>query len=172
VQKTQVQLDRDELLILNNALNEVANGIGIGDSEFSTRLGFERDEVAALLARVGQVVDSMPQSRAVRFEQDSPRGTQARLRLGGVVTCRGRKDSPEAERLSLSDAYIAMYYFVDAYWRRGGRADGNVALLTHGLQPSADPTDDAALQTADPAFWSDWLAAVERARADGLPKNS
>lgn len=86
------------------------------------------------------------------------------------MTSRDSADHPETDALSLTDAYIAMYYFVDAYWRRGGCTDGNVTLLTHALQPAPDVADEAVLQTTDPAFWSDWLAAVERARAEGLSK--
>ena len=71
--------------------------------------------------------------------------------------------------LSNRDAYLAMFYFVDAYWQRGGRGDGSVTLLRHDLGPMADPDNENALMTTDPAFWTDWLAAVESARSRGLP---
>jgi len=74
------------------------------------------------------------------------------------------------DQISLRDAYIAMYRFVDEYWKRGGRRDGSVTLLRHALGPAADPHDETALQTSDPASWSDWLAAVRAARAKGLPE--
>lgn len=74
------------------------------------------------------------------------------------------------DEISVKDAYIAMYHFVDAYWKRGGRRDGSVSLLRHAIGPSADPRDEAVLETADPASWGDWLAAVETARAKGLPQ--
>jgi hypothetical protein len=73
------------------------------------------------------------------------------------------------DRLSIRDAYLAMFYFVDAYWQRGGRGDGSVTLLCHDLGPMADPDNESALITTDPAFWTDWLAAVELARSSGLP---
>ena len=47
-----VTLTPDEILMLNQALNEVANGIQISDAEFETRIGFARGEVRDLLAKV------------------------------------------------------------------------------------------------------------------------
>ena len=41
-----VRLSKDEVIILNNALNEICNGIAI--SEFHTRIGYEREEVEKL----------------------------------------------------------------------------------------------------------------------------
>jgi len=54
-----VALSADELLILNNALNEVCNGVEIDDFEFSTRIGSEREEARALLRRIGQLLDGL-----------------------------------------------------------------------------------------------------------------
>ena len=45
-------LSVDELMIINNALNEVCNGIHIADSEFQTRMAVERDEARAVLHRI------------------------------------------------------------------------------------------------------------------------
>ena len=50
-------LTEDEAYILNNALNEVCNGIHIEDWEFQTRMGAEREEARALLDRVGQLIE-------------------------------------------------------------------------------------------------------------------
>jgi hypothetical protein len=61
----------------------------------------------------------------------------------------GEAGSLGADQISVRDAYIAMYRFVYAYWKRGGRRDGSVTLLRHALGPSADPNDDAVLQTSD-----------------------
>lgn len=52
-----ISITESELLILNSALNEVCNGIDI--AEFETRIGSERDNVAALLSKVGSVLDQM-----------------------------------------------------------------------------------------------------------------
>ena len=45
-----------ELLLLNNALNEVCNGITLDDDEFQTRLGVDRKTALKLLAKVGGLV--------------------------------------------------------------------------------------------------------------------
>lgn len=57
--KTTFALDEDELLILNNALNEVCNGVDIDDFEFSARIGVDREEARALLRRVGGLYDEL-----------------------------------------------------------------------------------------------------------------
>jgi hypothetical protein len=46
----------DELLLLNNALNEVCNGISLDDDEFQTRLGVDRKTARKLLAKLGSLV--------------------------------------------------------------------------------------------------------------------
>jgi hypothetical protein len=73
------------------------------------------------------------------------------------------------ECLTPRQAYLAMYYFIDAYWQRGGQLDGSVRLLRHAVGPTADPSDESVLQTADPASWTDWLTAIETAESHGLP---
>ena len=40
---------KSELVLLNNGLNEVCNGVHIEDPEFFTRLGASRDEARRLL---------------------------------------------------------------------------------------------------------------------------
>lgn len=52
-----VELSSEELRILNNALNEVLNGIAV--PEFNTRMGASRAEVAALLRLLRQTLDRM-----------------------------------------------------------------------------------------------------------------
>lgn len=53
----EVIVSGQELIMLNNALNEVCNGIDIHDSEFQTRLGFERSELAALLDEMHRLLE-------------------------------------------------------------------------------------------------------------------
>jgi hypothetical protein len=48
-----IRLSKSELGLVNNALNEVANGVDISDSEFQTRLGESRSDVRQLLTEVG-----------------------------------------------------------------------------------------------------------------------
>jgi hypothetical protein len=85
------------------------------------------------------------------------------------MMCHDDADLDDDFRLTPKEAYIAMYRFVDGYWQRGGRRDGSVTLLRHALGPTADPLEETALQTADPASWSDWLMAIAATRAQGLP---
>lgn len=46
-----VELTIDEMIIINNALNEISNGIDLGE-EFETRMGCSRDAALELLKRV------------------------------------------------------------------------------------------------------------------------
>jgi hypothetical protein len=57
VDRSHVELDRNELLIMNAALNEICNGIAL--FEFETRIGADRERVAALLKQVGSLLDKM-----------------------------------------------------------------------------------------------------------------
>ena len=45
-------LPRADLFIINNALNEICNGVHLDEWDFETRMGVEREEARALLARV------------------------------------------------------------------------------------------------------------------------
>jgi hypothetical protein len=56
-ERSQVEIGRDELLIVNAALNEVCNGIEV--FEFETRIGAGRARVNALLKEVGALLDKM-----------------------------------------------------------------------------------------------------------------
>jgi hypothetical protein len=49
-----VRLSRDEMFMLNNALNEVCNGIHIADQESQTRLGLDRESFRAFLRSVAE----------------------------------------------------------------------------------------------------------------------
>jgi hypothetical protein len=57
-----LKLSLRELLVLNNALNEVCNNVrDLGDdSEFATRLGVSREDGRALLREVGAALDETP----------------------------------------------------------------------------------------------------------------
>ena len=73
------------------------------------------------------------------------------------------------DKITVRDAYIAMYRFIDAYFQRGGRREGNLILLVNDLEPSPHPYDETALWTTDPAFWEDWRLAVRTTMDHGLP---
>jgi len=53
--KATIVFTQAELVILNNALNEVCNGIDV--PEFATRLGAELSEVRQLLHEVNHLLD-------------------------------------------------------------------------------------------------------------------
>jgi hypothetical protein len=42
-----------ELVLVNNALNEVCNGLAIEEPEFATRLGADRETAERLLQEIG-----------------------------------------------------------------------------------------------------------------------
>ncbi len=51
-----ITLSRDELLIVNAALNEICHGIDV--FEFETRIGANRERVHELLKQVASLVDA------------------------------------------------------------------------------------------------------------------
>lgn len=50
-----VTMSLDELIVINNALNEICNGIDI--EEFESRIGARLDEVRSMLGIVGTAID-------------------------------------------------------------------------------------------------------------------
>ena len=52
-----IELSLDELLIVNNALNEVCNGLDL--EEFATRVGVQRDDALWLLRQVRDVIQAV-----------------------------------------------------------------------------------------------------------------
>ncbi|MBD2604485.1 hypothetical protein H6G81_08065 [Scytonema hofmannii FACHB-248] len=61
--KADIQFSIDKLLILNNALNEVCNGIKL--PEFSTRMGAEREEVKILLKSINKLIHALRSSETL-----------------------------------------------------------------------------------------------------------
>lgn len=55
-QAVTLRIDRSELLLLNNALNEVSNGVDIPEWEFPVRLGEPRAIALRLLDEIGDAV--------------------------------------------------------------------------------------------------------------------
>ena len=60
--RASISLSRDELLAINNALNEVCNGLDAW--EFSTRMGVSQQEAAELLAKMGALLSQMEDAPA------------------------------------------------------------------------------------------------------------
>jgi hypothetical protein len=51
-----LRLTSDEIIMINNALNEVCHSAHIGDFEFQTWLGWNRPTLANLLDQIGTVI--------------------------------------------------------------------------------------------------------------------
>jgi hypothetical protein len=63
-QEVRLSLNRDELRLVKNALNEVCNGIHISEPEFKTRLGESRVDAQKLLTEVGDTYRALPDEHA------------------------------------------------------------------------------------------------------------
>ena len=50
-----ISLSLDEIVILNNSLNEVCNGVEFEDGEFQTRIGYPRQRVRELLRKMNSL---------------------------------------------------------------------------------------------------------------------
>ena len=59
MRSVNIELTKDELLVLNNSLNEVCNGMDLG-SEFETRIGCTLQEGRELLSKMRSRLQSMP----------------------------------------------------------------------------------------------------------------
>ena len=51
-----VAFTKDELLVINNALNEVCNGLPFEDAEFQTRIGVSREAARKVLDKVAKTL--------------------------------------------------------------------------------------------------------------------
>jgi hypothetical protein len=47
----------EELVVINNALNEVCNALPFGDDEFQTRIGYSREKARHVLAKVAKALE-------------------------------------------------------------------------------------------------------------------
>ncbi|MBL7487982.1 hypothetical protein I6A60_16240 [Frankia sp. AgB1.9] len=55
----EVRMSDADAVLINNALNEVCNGVHIADLEFHARLGATREEARALLRTISQAINVM-----------------------------------------------------------------------------------------------------------------
>lgn len=55
--EVEIDLDREDLLVINAALNEVCNGIDL--FEFETRIGTTREKVEELMGEIQMILDQM-----------------------------------------------------------------------------------------------------------------
>jgi hypothetical protein len=56
-QSADVRLQLRDLILLNNAMNQVCNGISV--PEFETRMGATTSEAADLLDQIGRLIDRL-----------------------------------------------------------------------------------------------------------------
>jgi hypothetical protein len=60
IRSADLRISDDELMMLNNALNEVCNGFDL--DEFETRIGASRERASELLAAINRLLEQMPES--------------------------------------------------------------------------------------------------------------
>ena len=68
---------------------------------------------------------------------------------------------PLASDLDELQAFDAMREFLEAWWKRGGKPEGDALWLLSACD--RDVWADGG--PSDPAMWSDWLEAVAKVRA-------
>ncbi|MFE0146143.1 hypothetical protein ACFWY5_03320 [Nonomuraea sp. NPDC059007] len=56
-------LGPDNALAINNALNEICNGVNLNDWDFQTRMGVDREQARAVLRAISDAISSMKQQR-------------------------------------------------------------------------------------------------------------
>ncbi|MEU8320513.1 hypothetical protein AB0C33_19330 [Nonomuraea sp. NPDC048881] len=64
-----VNLGPDDALAINNALNEVCNGVHLDDWDFQTRMGVERDQARSVLRAISDSIDAMREQRLAEGKQ-------------------------------------------------------------------------------------------------------
>jgi hypothetical protein len=70
--KADIQLSIDDLLILNNALNEVCNGIKL--SEFNTRMGASPEEVKIILKSINKLIHALRSTESLDVKPANQEG--------------------------------------------------------------------------------------------------
>jgi len=59
----------------------------------------------------------------------------------------------EEKFMNQSEAFLAMYDFLEKYWKRGASEEFAILLGSMSLQPDG--------KCADPALWNDWIESVQ-----------
>ncbi|WP_346229535.1 hypothetical protein [Microbispora maris] len=52
-------LGREDVLAINNALNEICNGVHLDEWDFQTRMGVDREQARKVLHAIGAAIDVM-----------------------------------------------------------------------------------------------------------------
>ena len=59
----EISLDREDIRIIHQALNEVCHGVDSCDSEFSTRMGTDRKTAVALMNQLGSAYELLDKEK-------------------------------------------------------------------------------------------------------------
>jgi hypothetical protein len=54
---TPLAFTHEELVVINNALNEVCNGLSFDDDEFQTRIGYSRTMARNVLKKIAKALE-------------------------------------------------------------------------------------------------------------------
>ncbi|WP_204056854.1 hypothetical protein [Microbispora corallina] len=58
-----VSLEPDDAVAINNALNEICNGVHLDEWDFQTRMGVDREQARKVLHAIGAAIDVMKERR-------------------------------------------------------------------------------------------------------------
>lgn len=69
--------------------------------------------------------------------------------------------SASEKTITIETAYRAMFEFIEAYWRTGLCREDQISDMLSAMQfgEKLGPSE-----TADPAMWSDFLAAIKKVK--------
>jgi hypothetical protein len=66
-------------------------------------------------------------------------------------------DAALPEKLTLKEAYLAMFLFFHEYWEIGERLSDDIGSLLGSLDPFQDPDSPDEFRTPDEAMWHYWI---------------
>ncbi len=70
--RANIQVSFEELVILNNALNEICYGIDMDDAEFSARIGVGHKEGVRLLNEISSLIDALDRKYQLDVSLETP----------------------------------------------------------------------------------------------------
>ncbi|GAA3472098.1 hypothetical protein [Nonomuraea roseola] len=62
-------LGPDDALAINNALNEICNGVHLDEWDFQTRMGVDREQARKVLHAIGAAIDVMKEQRQAESKE-------------------------------------------------------------------------------------------------------
>jgi hypothetical protein len=73
--------------------------------------------------------------------------------------------------ISVRDAFLAMRMYLFRFWDRDGRPDDQIQYMLSNSNLRVWKQDASEPLTADPAYWPDWIDAVQDALAGSTPED-